>query len=217
MDVYNVQLAFDLSGALDAGVLRRSAEVLVGRHASLRACFRERENGEPVQVIAGSVSVPWREVDLSGFSGAGQRERVARLLEEERAARFDMASAPLMRFVIVRLAPGRHKLVITNHHILLDGWSTPLVLRELFELYGQGGDDSALPAPVPYRPYPAWLARQDRTQAEGVWREVLAGAEPTRLAPTGHRSQAGGQATLTRADLGAESAPGLRSWRVGMG
>ncbi|WP_235991171.1 condensation domain-containing protein, partial [Streptomyces ureilyticus] len=109
VDVYNVQLAFDLSGALDAGVLRRSAEVLVGRHASLRACFRERENGEPVQVIAGSVSVPWRVVDLSEYSGAGQGERVARLLEEERAARFDMASAPLMRFLVIRLAPDRHK------------------------------------------------------------------------------------------------------------
>ncbi|WP_206343018.1 non-ribosomal peptide synthetase, partial [Streptomyces ureilyticus] len=206
VDVYNVQLAFDLSGALDAGVLRRSAEVLVGRHASLRACFRERENGEPVQVIAGSVSVPWRVVDLSEYSGAGQRERVARLLEEERAARFDMASAPLMRFVVVRLAPGRHKLVITNHHILLDGWSTPLVLRELFELYGQGGDDSALPAPVPYRPYPAWLARQDRTQAEETWREALAGAEPTRLAPAGHRSQAGSHGEVTLALSGEVSA-----------
>ncbi|MEU0391133.1 amino acid adenylation domain-containing protein, partial [Streptomyces chartreusis] len=191
VDVYNVQLAFDLSGALDVGVLRRSAEVLVGRHASLRACFRERENGEPVQVIAGSVSVPWRVVDLSDLPGAGQRERVARLLEEERAARFDMASAPLMRFLVIRLAPDRHKLVIMNHHILLDGWSSPLVVRELFELYGWGGDGSALPAPVPYRPYPAWLARQDRTQAEAIWREALAGAEPTRLAPTGHRSQAG--------------------------
>ena len=179
----------------------------MGRHASLRACFRQAGGGgESVQVIAGSVSVPWREVDLSEYSGAGQRERVARLLEEERAARFDMASAPLMRFVIVRLAPGRHKLVITNHHILLDGWSTPLVLRELFELYGQGGDDSALPAPVPYRPYPAWLARQDRSATEGVWREVLAGAEPTRLAPAGHRSLAGSHGEVTLALSGGLSA-----------
>ncbi|MEU0391149.1 non-ribosomal peptide synthetase, partial [Streptomyces chartreusis] len=177
-----------------------------GRHASLRACFRERENGEPVQVIAGSVSVPWRVVDLSDFSGAVQRERVARLLEEERAARFDMASAPLMRFVVVRLAPGRHKLVITNHHILLDGWSTPLVLRELFELYGRGGDGSALPAPVPYRPYPAWLARQDRSATEEVWREVLAGVEPTRLAPAGHRSLAGSHGEVTLALSGEVSA-----------
>ncbi|MGX1567897.1 condensation domain-containing protein, partial [Streptomyces sp. NPDC055509] len=99
-DIYNVQLAFDLSGALDAEVLRRSAEVLVGRHASLRACFRQRKNGEAVQVIAKSSVVPWREVDLSGFPEAGQRERAARLLEEERATRFDMASAPLMRFLV---------------------------------------------------------------------------------------------------------------------
>ncbi|NGO49520.1 non-ribosomal peptide synthetase, partial [Streptomyces sp. YC419] len=205
-DIYNVQLVLDLAGALDAGVLRRSAEVLVGRHASLRACFRERENGELVQVIAGSVSVPWRVVDLSEYSGAGQGERVARLLEEERATRFDMASAPLMRFLVIRLAPDRHKLVITNHHILLDGWSTPLVLRELFELYGQGGDDSALPAPVPYRPYPVWLARQDRTRAEAMWREVLAGAEPTRLAPAGHRSLAGSHGEVTLALSGEVSA-----------
>ncbi|WP_235991170.1 condensation domain-containing protein, partial [Streptomyces ureilyticus] len=125
-DIYNVQLVLDLAGVLDAGVLRRSAEVLVARHASLRACFRQRNNGESVQVITGNPVLPWREVDLSGFPEAGQRERVTRLLEEEQAARFDMASAPLMRFLVIRLAPDRHKLVITNHHILLDGWSTPL-------------------------------------------------------------------------------------------
>ncbi|MEU0391138.1 non-ribosomal peptide synthetase, partial [Streptomyces chartreusis] len=208
-DIYNVQLAFDLSGALDAGVLRRSAEVLVGRHASLRACFRQRKNGESVQVIAKSSVLPWRVVDLGGFPEAGQRERVARLLEEERAARFDMASAPLMRFLVIRLAPDRHKLVITNHHILLDGWSTPLVLRELFELYGRGGDDSALPAPVPYRTYLAWLARQDRSVTEGVWREALAGVEPTRLVPVGHRSGTGERARTT-VELSSVTSAGVK-------
>ncbi|WP_181019443.1 non-ribosomal peptide synthetase [Nonomuraea typhae] len=166
-DPYVVHTAVDLHGPLDAAALRAAAEELLRRHDNLRAAFTHRRNGEPVQVIAAEVRLPWREADLSG-----QPEQAAALIaEEERAAGFDLTAPPLVRFALLRLAPGRHRLLVTNHHLLLDGWSLTLLLRELMALYG----GAALPAAVPYRDYLTWLAGQDRQAAVAAWREHLAG------------------------------------------
>lgn len=125
IDFYNVQTPLELTGALDTDLLRASCGALVGRHASLRAGFLRRRSGEAVQAVARVVEPPWEEIDLSGFGQDELRPRLSRLLTEERARRFDMAKPPLLRFTLIRLAPDRHILLITNHHILLDGWSLP--------------------------------------------------------------------------------------------
>ena len=167
-DVYNVQLVLSLEG-VDLAGLRARAERLLARHPNLRAGFRQADSGA-VQVVAGQVPVPWREIAVSS------PEELRQILTEERARRFDMADPPLLRFLLVRVGADRYRFAVTNHHILLDGWSMPLVLGELF------GDPSA--DPVPYRDYLAWLAGRDRAAAEAVWREALAGVdEPTLLAP----------------------------------
>ena len=184
VDVYNVQTVVELSGELDAGLLRAACERVVARHGSLRAGFVLRKSGEPVQLVAARVALPWREEDLGGLADGPQRAELGRLLAADRGVRFDVAAPPLVRVMLVRLGPGRHVLVLTNHHILLDGWSLPLVFRDLFAVYAGGGDDAGLPAAVPYRDYLAWLAAQDRGAAERAWRDALAGLEsPTLVAP----------------------------------
>ncbi|MCD0448730.1 amino acid adenylation domain-containing protein [Actinocorallia sp. API 0066] len=174
-DVYSAQVVLRLDGPLDVPALRRAAEALVARHANLRAAFRERKTGEPVQLVAKAVRVPFEEV--SGDVG----EIAAR----ERAHRFDLARPPLLRFVLVKgETPDVHFLVFTNHHILLDGWSTPILQTELFALYLTGGDTTVLPRVTPYKSYLAWVARQDRQGAEAAWRQALEGVEePTLLRP----------------------------------
>ncbi|WP_189241736.1 non-ribosomal peptide synthetase, partial [Planobispora rosea] len=169
VDVYTAQLTLDLAGPLDTPRLRQAAERLVRRHPVLRASFRLLD--DPVQLIHRRVEVPWREVS------SRDPEAVA---AEERARRFDLARPPLLRFVLVRLAPDEHRLILTNHHILLDGWSTPLLAAELLTLYAEG---EAAPAP-PYRNYLAWLDRQDRAAAREAWDRALDGLdEPTLVAP----------------------------------
>jgi len=133
-DVYTVQLELELSGALDADRLRGAVSALVARHASLRAGFVQGELSRPVQVIVAPLAPPWREVDLSRLSGAEQAGRLGEILAEERGVRFDPGRPPLLRLSLVRLAPDRHRLVLTNHHLLLDGWSTPILVEELFRL-----------------------------------------------------------------------------------
>src|SRR5262245_37932985 len=130
------------------------------------------------------VELPWRWHDLSSLEASERARRLADLLVEDRRERFDPRAAPLLRFALIRLSAGEHRLVLTNHHILLDGWSIPVLLRELLTLYAHGEDAGVLPRVTPYRDYLAWLARQDRAAAIAAWREALAGLEEgTHLAP----------------------------------
>ncbi|MFF5263020.1 amino acid adenylation domain-containing protein [Actinomadura viridis] len=183
-DVYTAQIVFDMRGPLDTQALRSAAATLLRRHANLRAGFRQRKEGTPVQVVHRRVRLPWEEADLTGLPEAGREAGARALAERERARPFDMARPPLLRFLLIRMAGDLHRMVFTHHHILLDGWSTPVLQTELFALYFAGGDDTGLPRVTPYKNHLAWLAAQDRGAAEDAWRRALAGLEePTLLAP----------------------------------
>jgi non-ribosomal peptide synthase protein (TIGR01720 family) len=184
VDVYTGQFAFDLDGPLSVPDLRAACQALIDRHASLRAGFRLLKSGAPVQVVAAGAEVPWREEDVRSLGPDERDARLARILDEERFRRFDLGRPPLVRFALVRLGVDRWRFVLTNHHIVLDGWSMPLVFQELFALYAGGGRDDGLPRARPYRDYVRWLSGQDRNAAELAWSEALEGvAEPTRLIP----------------------------------
>ena len=182
-DVYTVQLVLALQGPLDGATLQAAVQALIGRHASLRAAFQHENLSRPVQVIVPKVVPPWRNIDLSLLHAADREQRLAGILAEDRAERFDLASPPLIRSTLIRLSTDEHRLVLTHHHVLMDGWSTPVVAQELLTLYAHKGDAGALPRVTPYRDYLAWIAAQDRAAATAAWREALAGLEEgTRLA-----------------------------------
>ncbi|QYC40289.1 A50926 NRPS, modules 4-5-6 [Nonomuraea coxensis DSM 45129] len=171
-----------LDGPVEAGRMRAAWEALLARHAALRACFRQRRSGETVQLIARQVELPWREVDLSHLSEP--EEAVRALAEEDRTRRFDLAKAPLLRLTLIRLAGDRHRLVMTSHHAIMDGWSMPIMFDELSQLYAAGGSPPDLPAVTSYREYLAWLDRQDKERTLSAWAAELRGVEePTLVAP----------------------------------
>ncbi|WP_069817426.1 non-ribosomal peptide synthetase [Streptomyces sp. TP-A0874] len=211
-DVYTMQFVFEIEGALDVAALRAAAAAILRRHANLRAGFRYRKNGEPVQLIAREVELPWAEVDLTELPEADRGAEADRLIDEDRARRFDLARPPLVRFTLFRLGGDRYRFLFTNHHILLDGWSRALLIGEFFQLYGRQGDESALPSVTPYREYLVWLAGQDRAVAEGAWREVLGGLEePTLLAgPDAPRTTV--EPESLRLELSDEVTAGLVRW-----
>ena len=185
-DVYTVQLVLELAGRLDLDALEAALAALMARHSSLRAAFEHENLSRPVQVIVPSVAVPLRRLDLSLLEQAQREERLAGILAQDRAARFDLGGAPLLRFTLVRLSAQEHRLVLSNHHILLDGWSMPVLVQELLTLYGHQGDASALPEPARYRDYLAWIAGQDRAATLAAWAQALAGVEEaTLVAPAG--------------------------------
>lgn len=183
VDVYTTQFVFDLEGTVSVFGLRAAIGTLLRRHANLRAGFLHEDLDQPVQAVAAEVPVPLEELDLTTADGP---EALDAFLAEDRTRRFDLTTPPLMRFTLVHTGPGRHRLVMTSHHLLFDGWSVPLLVRELFELYARQGDDLTLPRVTPYRTYLAWLAAQDRAATLNTWRDALAGLEtPTLLAGRG--------------------------------
>ncbi|MFL6129470.1 MAG: amino acid adenylation domain-containing protein [Mycobacteriales bacterium] len=209
-DPYVTQLRLDLAGPLRVPALKQAVRALLDRHPNLRAGFRQAELDRPVQVIRRAVTVPWRLLDLSRLDAGRQAEELDRLQREEQARRFDLARAPLLRCALLRLGPDRHRLVLTKHHILMDGWSSPVLVRELFALYGAGGDPAALPPAPAYRDYLGWLAGQDRAAAQDAWRAALGGLDgPTLLLPAGRDRPPREPARLVRAVPG-ELAASLR-------
>ncbi|MFG2846318.1 amino acid adenylation domain-containing protein [Kitasatospora sp. NPDC048296] len=186
VDVYSSQLTLHLDGPLDAQALQAAGLALLERHPNLKAAFRQADSGKTVQLIPRQVRLPWQEVDLGSLPEDEQAAEVERLVERDRAARFDLAKPPLLRFLLIRLAAERHVLVLNHHHILWDGWSNALLMAELFTLYQRGGDASGLPRVAPYKSYLAWAAAQDRDAARAAWQDALAELEePGLLAPAG--------------------------------
>jgi mycobactin peptide synthetase MbtF len=176
-DPYVIGIAADISGGLDVALLRDCAEKMLVRHPNLRASFFSRGIPRPVQIVPSRVELPWRIV-------AAAPEDVPRLETGERRRPFDLEHGPAIRFLLIELPGEQWRLVLTAHHIVIDGWSLPVFVNEMMILYQAGGDLSALPvAPRPYRDYIGWLASRDPEASQRVWREHLRGLPgPTLLA-----------------------------------
>ncbi|OKK07516.1 hypothetical protein AMK09_36190 [Streptomyces sp. CB02488] len=180
-DPYLVQARFRIGAATSGRMVRDAVTALLDRHPNLRSCFRHERLDRPVQVVPRAVAVPWTEVDLTGLAPDEVGVRTDEVLRQDAALRFDLARPPLVRATFLRDDSGGD-LVVSFHHILLDGWSMPVVERDLAALVA----GRPLPPAVPYRDYLVWLGAQDRGKAEAAWCEALEGLErPALLAPTG--------------------------------
>src|SRR5690242_14272234 len=193
-DPYVIGIAADICGALDVALLRECAGRMLGRHPNLRASFFSRGIPRPVQIVPSRVDLPWRLV-------AATPADVPALETGERRRPFDLERGPAIRFLLIELPGAQWRLVLTAHHIVIDGWSLPVFVNEMMILYQAGGDPSALPvAPRPYRDYIGWLASRDPETSHRVWREHLAGMPgPTLLAASlGSIETTEGQTALPR-------------------
>ncbi|SPM37061.1 non-ribosomal peptide synthetase, partial [Mycobacterium rhizamassiliense] len=175
-ELYAVQLEIGLAGALDAARLREAVHTVVRRHPHLVARFYDQFD-EPVQVIPAEPVMAWRYAELDGSDIA---EQVDAACAAERAAICDIANQPAFRAGLLRTGEDEHRLVLTFHHIVVDGWSMPVLLQEIFAgYYGH-----TLGAPVSYRRFVTWLAERDHAAAEAAWGQVLAGFDtPTLVGP----------------------------------
>lgn len=181
--LYVAQFVVDLTGPLDAAALRSAAAALLERHANLRATFMHRKSGEPIQVIRRDAPFQWDDIDLSDLEQATAATRCAEVTESDWARGIDIQDPALLRFTLIRQGPELSRLLLTAHHLILDGWSIALLMRELFQLYTHDGDISCLPPQRSYRQYLQWLTAQDRDAAKEAWRTTLRGLDgPTYIA-----------------------------------
>ena len=181
-DPYVVASVIDLAGTVDLDRLHRATEALLARHDALRTAFVPDERGEIVAVVVESVTATWRAVDLS--SRKDPAAAFAGLMDYERSTPFDPGRPPLLRFVAVTMAPGVVKLLVVQHHVLLDGWSMPIVLRDLLLLYRDDAT-SAEPPPPSFAGYLSWRNLQDRDAARTAWTHAFSASRgPTLVAPS---------------------------------
>ncbi|MGW5385168.1 amino acid adenylation domain-containing protein [Nocardia sp. NPDC003963] len=215
-DVYAIPFAVDIAGPLDIAVLRRSLEALLVRHPNLRAVFWDEDLPKPVQIIPTAIDLPWTELTATDAE-------VDAVTEAETRRPFDLREGPALRAALVTLPPaadgsGRHRLIVTAHHILLDGWSLGLFFAELRVLYAAGAAPEVLPPVRPYRDYIGWLAGRDTDLVRQQWvryLEPLSG--PLMVAEGGAALSLGGTADpvppeITRVGLTVEETRTLRNW-----
>jgi amino acid adenylation domain-containing protein len=182
--VYVEQMSFDLSGTLNVSAFTQAWQQVIDRHSILRTAFVWEKLKKPLQVVGRQVKLSWEEHNWQGVSPIEQQERLKNLLQAERKQGFELSKAPLMRLTLIQLTEATYHLIWSHHHLLLDGWSTQLIFKEVIAYY-EGfcqGQQLSLERPRPYRDYIAWLQQQDLSQAEAFWREKLKGfTAPTPL------------------------------------
>ncbi|HAT2884968.1 non-ribosomal peptide synthetase [Serratia marcescens] len=187
-ETYHIPLALSLRGELDLPAWRQSLDALYARHEALRSRFVTVE-GQPQAHILPADALPLTVHDLRGRQDAqSQARKLAQRLTE---APFDLTQGPLVRAALIRLADEEHLFLLTCHHIISDGWSTGILLRELGALYGalrRGDADPLPPLPLQYADYAAWQRRYltpERLAAQAqYWRETLSDAPALLTLPT---------------------------------
>ncbi len=187
-ETYHIPLALSLRGELDLPAWRQSLDALYARHEALRSRFVTVE-GQPQAHILPADALPLTVHDLRGRQDAqSQARQLAQRLTE---APFDLTQGPLVRAALIRLADEEHLFLLTCHHIISDGWSTGILLRELGALYGafrRGDGDPLPPLTLQYPDYAAWQRRYltpERLAAQAqYWRETLSDAPALLTLPT---------------------------------
>ena len=183
VDVYLTQTVLHIDGDVDLGRLRTAADDLLAHHATLRSGFVRALSGRPIAIVPARVEVPWESVQFDETDGAA--DLVAELARQQLAVPFDLDEPPLLRVVAVQY-PGGVSVVITNHHILFDGWSGPLVMADLLALYATGGTYTGQVAHTSgdFEQYLDFVASHDESAGIAAWKKVLAPVEgPTLVAP----------------------------------
>ncbi|MBT3234195.1 MAG: AMP-binding protein, partial [Calditrichaeota bacterium] len=181
---YNMPAAFQMKGPLHIKGLEQSLTEMVRRHEVLRTVFLQL-NGSPIQTINPPETMIIPLIDLQHLSRKEQESKTRRLIAEEAKCPFDLARGPLLRASLLRLDDNSHILLVTMHHIVTDGWSIVIFIKELASLYSafSKGETISLPElPIQYADYAYW--QREVLQGETLetlldyWKQQLAGAPP---------------------------------------
>jgi hypothetical protein len=182
--VYGQQFAVRLNGPLDPDAFRQAWEAVVARHDILRTGFSWQRRERPLQVVRERAALPWTFEDWRDLTGDEQEARLAERLREDERRGFTFEAPPLMRLGLVRLRDEQWHVLWTSHHIVLDGWSMPIVVRDVLAAYAAARGPHLAWTGKPaarYGDYIAWLQRQDAAKAEAFWRHTLDGFQTPSL------------------------------------
>jgi amino acid adenylation domain-containing protein/non-ribosomal peptide synthase protein (TIGR01720 family) len=184
-DVYFERLSGTVEGDFDVRAFRNAWEHVVERHGVLRTAIVWNRLDVPLNVVRRRVELPWVQEDWRGLPDSQQSERWEAFLDADRVKSIALDEAPLMRISVVRTGDNVWRFAWSHHHLILDGWSSSRVLREVLLFYQAmvHGRELELDSPRPYRDFVEWLSNQDLAKAKEYWSKVLSGmTAPTSLA-----------------------------------
>lgn len=194
------QLACTIEGEFDTALLREAWRSAIARHPALRTAIAWQGLERPLQVVRQTVELPWTEYDWRDLSPDVQRQRLDAWRADESGLRFDLTRAPLMKLTLFRLADLRWRFVCRAHHLLFDGWSLAVLLRDVLETHQslRAGVPHSPPRAPAFREYLQWIEKQNAAQTEAFWRNALAGFRTT--------TPIGNQQTIAAARTGGQTA-----------
>jgi len=176
-EVYFEQLLCIFQGELNFPGFVQAWEQVVARHPALRSSFYWEEIEKPLQMVSKQVDLPWEQLDWRHLTADEQQQHLEDFLSGDRQKGFELDQAPLMRFTVIQLEEQTYQFIWSHHHVLFDGWSMQIVLKEVLAFYEahQRGEYLHLKPSRPYRDYIHWLQQQDIAQAENFWQQTLQG------------------------------------------
>lgn len=182
---YFEQVCYAYDGPLDVAAFRKAWQQVVARHDILRSSFFSSEGDQPGRSVLAEVELPFQYLDWRNLSRIDRRQSLERFLQSDGERGFNLARPPLIRVAVLQFGDEEFRIVVSNHHIILDGWSMSLLRREVSQSYtrlvhGRGDD---LPLAPQFDEYVQWLEKQDTSSAADFWRRQLEGfVAPNRLA-----------------------------------
>lgn len=183
--IYLNQQRYTLRGSLDLPAFRKAFDLVMERHQIIRTAFLLSALNGPAQVVYRRLTLPWVEYDWQELSAERQVNKLDELLKADYDRGFELTRAPLMRVAVIRRESDLYEFIWSFHLLLMDGWSVPIIFRELLAFYRalRGAQPVELERPVRYGDYIAWLQKQDQLPPEKYWRDTLDGfVSPTSLA-----------------------------------
>lgn len=181
--VYINQYSCVFDQSIDVKRFQAAWRTVVDRHAALRTLFTWERRDKPLQIVRKHVTLPWQILDWRDLDDAEQERRWTSYLSRDRDQAFELEKAPLLRVSLIRRRDSRFRFLLTFHHILLDGWSMRIILREALAIYAAGDEsDLAGRKPRSFIEFVEWLDESDSEAASNHWRNLLRGFDaPTRL------------------------------------
>ncbi|NBD17974.1 MAG: amino acid adenylation domain-containing protein [Cyanobacteria bacterium] len=183
-EVYFEQWQCRLQGNLNRAAFQQAWQRVINRHPILRTSFHWEQLDDPVQIVHQQVELPWLEQNWQHLSASEQTKQLTTFEQRDRALGFNLSQAPLMRLSLIQMAEQSYQFIWSHHHLLIDGWSSAAILKEVFDCYQafRQGREPSLTAAPPYRTYIHWLQQQDFAEARAFWQEKLRGfTAPTSL------------------------------------
>ncbi|MDB9526778.1 amino acid adenylation domain-containing protein, partial [Oscillatoria sp. CS-180] len=183
---YSIPTAVRVQGALSVDLLQHSLEQIIQRHESLRTAFKDADGQARIEIHT-EVEIEIPLIDLTGLNEANQREQVREQLQREARTPFNLSQAPLLRMRLLRLAEDDHVVLLSLHHIVTDGWSMGILVRELVQVYDAlrlGQAASLPPLPIQYVDYAAWQQQQPQDRHLEYWQQQLQNVPPLLELPT---------------------------------